>query len=74
VRVLGRTPALDLDFQPRLGLPAYSSSYLLRDQMAIAGGVKNLPMAEGRFGYCPVAQCDFRIRLLKSLRGKLGSL
>jgi hypothetical protein len=42
--------------------------------MAIAGGVKNLQMAEGRFGYCPVAQCDFRIRLLKSLRGKLGSL
>jgi hypothetical protein len=28
----------------------------------------------GRFAYCPVAQRDFRIRLLKSLRRKPGSL
>jgi hypothetical protein len=30
--------------------------------------------AVDRLGYFPVAQCDFRIRLLKSLSRKLGSL
>jgi hypothetical protein len=43
----------------------------LRTESAPCGSTRPL---RGRFGHCPVAQRDFRIRLLKSLRWKLGSL
>lgn len=41
---------------------------------ALEAAMAPRPTAEGRVAYCPVAQRDFRIRLLKSLRWKPGSL